>query len=260
MRHILYKTTNLENDRYYIGVHSTKDENFSKIGSKDGYLGSGKILGLAIKHYGRENFKIEILEEFSSKKETLLAEAELITEEFLKNNPKCYNVVPGGGLPPNYEHTIWYTNGEHDIRIKDGEIIPEGYKKGRKKCAFSEEVLDNIRSAVKKKNLENNPMKNEEARRKVSASLLKGYKNGRKSKNKSYYGKCIWVTDGKQNKIILESEIIDEGWIKGRTIDSNIWITNGKQNKFVKSGLKIPFGWVKGRTYNSHINRGKNGT
>jgi molecular chaperone GrpE (heat shock protein) len=54
-----YKTTNIINEKFYYGVHSSDKDN-------DNYLGSGKLLLKAIKKYGRENFKREIIQFFDS--------------------------------------------------------------------------------------------------------------------------------------------------------------------------------------------------
>ena len=51
----IYKTTNLINNKIYIGQHkkSTFDNK---------YYGSGKLITLAIKKYGKENFKVELID------------------------------------------------------------------------------------------------------------------------------------------------------------------------------------------------------
>lgn len=77
MIHTLYKTTNLINQKFYIGMHSTKNKD-------DSYLGSGKILLLAIKKYGRSNFKKEILDTCPSREDLAKQEKEIVCEELLK--------------------------------------------------------------------------------------------------------------------------------------------------------------------------------
>lgn len=51
---VIYKTTNLVNGKIYIGLDTKL---------KDTYLGSGLYIGRAIKKYGRENFKREIIDQ-----------------------------------------------------------------------------------------------------------------------------------------------------------------------------------------------------
>lgn len=88
MLYIIYKTTNIINDHFYIGKHQCENLN-------DGYLGSGIKLKQAIKKYGRENFKREILFIFDNEVEMNNKEKELITETLVKD-PMCYNLTIGG--------------------------------------------------------------------------------------------------------------------------------------------------------------------
>ena len=54
MFYYIYKITNINNGCFYIGSHKTYDLN-------DGYFGSGIYLKRAIKKYGKESFKKEML-------------------------------------------------------------------------------------------------------------------------------------------------------------------------------------------------------
>lgn len=86
--HIVYKTVNMINSKFYIGKHSTDC-------LEDGYLGSGLLIRAAIELYGRENFKREILFNESSSEVASVKEREMVTEDLLKN-PQCYNIALGG--------------------------------------------------------------------------------------------------------------------------------------------------------------------
>ena len=55
---IVYKTSNLINNHYYIGVHKQSGTSF------DGYYGSGVGLKRAIEKYGKKNFVRETLFSF----------------------------------------------------------------------------------------------------------------------------------------------------------------------------------------------------
>jgi hypothetical protein len=84
----IYKTTNLINNKIYIGLHTTDDIN-------DGYLGSGVFLKKAIKKYGHQNFKKEILHVFDNKKDMINKEKEIVNEEFILRKD-TYNMSKGG--------------------------------------------------------------------------------------------------------------------------------------------------------------------
>lgn len=80
----IYKTTNCINGKVYIG----KSE---KLFNKN-YYGSGILLEIAIKKYGKHNFKIEVLEELSTIDE--LNEREKYWIKFYSDN--SYNLAEGG--------------------------------------------------------------------------------------------------------------------------------------------------------------------
>jgi len=84
---IIYKTTNLINGKIYIG---------KAIDKSSGYLGSGKILKVAIKKYGRENFHKEIIDLAGDLDEH--REKEIFWIDFYKSrDPKIgYNITKGG--------------------------------------------------------------------------------------------------------------------------------------------------------------------
>lgn len=86
---IIYKTTNIVNNKIYIGLHSTDN-------LEDGYIGSGNILKQAIKKYGKDKFTREVLYIFHNREMARIREAEIVDEEFCKRLD-TYNIREGGG-------------------------------------------------------------------------------------------------------------------------------------------------------------------
>jgi len=86
--YIVYQTTNLINEKIYIGIHSTNI-------LEDRYLGSGTLLLRAIKKYGRLNFERKILFIYDNPDEMVVKEKEIVNIDFLRRED-TYNCVIGG--------------------------------------------------------------------------------------------------------------------------------------------------------------------
>jgi len=167
MKYVIYKTTNLINNKIYIGKHQTKNIN-------DNYLGSGIALEKAIKKHGKQNFKKEILFIFNTENEMNEKEKELVTESFISTN-KTYNMGVGG------EGGSHFKGKKHSAETK--QKLSE-MSKGRK---FSEEARFKISEANRRRILSDETKKkisekakirfqNEEFRKKHSELMKEFYK------------------------------------------------------------------------------------
>lgn len=211
--HFTYKTTNLINGRYYLGMHSTNRID-------DGYLGSGKRLYYELNKYGRDNFKFQILELFDSREQLVQAEINIITEHDLKN-PNCLNLKSGGS----------------------GGFTDENRKKARQVTdkILEEKYGDNYRVVLSKQYQQSLTQEEKDGRSAYISKRLKevgfnhatrkGHKTSEETKKKigaansikqkgvknSQYGTC-WITDETNNRKINKEDIIPEGWRLGRKI------------------------------------------
>ena len=124
--HYFYKITNLINNKFYYGIHSTYNLN-------DSYMGSGSLINKAKKKYGRENFKKEILEFFETRDELKEKERIIVNSQLLLDKD-CYNLSEGGKsgstgvvVSKNFSGDIFAVRG-NDPRLKTGELV--GVTKG----------------------------------------------------------------------------------------------------------------------------------
>lgn len=148
--HLLYKTTCVITNRFYIGIHSTDDP-------FDGYLGSGKRLRKSVWKYGRKNHIVEYLDVFKNREDLFNAERNLVNERLLQN-PYCMNLALGG-----------IGNVEIKESVLKGKPFSEEHKRNlseaRKGMKFSDEHRANISKAGKGRVI------SDEQKKKVSEKL-----------------------------------------------------------------------------------------
>jgi len=197
--HFTYKTTNLINNRYYLGMHSTNRLD-------DGYLGSGKRLYYELKKYGRDNFKFEILEYFDSRKRLVQAEMKLITEQDLEN-PNCLNMSVGGtGGIHNREHYRAFAKGTN----KNLTAWHEKLKQLRQDPEWVKQKGIRIADALKKVQHDHATFKGKK-HTPQSINKIKASRVGQgRGNNNSQYGTC-WITNEKESKKINRGDVIPEG-------------------------------------------------
>jgi len=198
--HYIYKTTNLKNGKFYVGMHSTDNLN-------DGYLGSGVRLKRSIRRNGIENFKIEYLEFFKNRNDLTNRESQLVNEDLLKDK-MCMNLRTGGsgGFCNDIHKNKFHAAGGKSVmkllgkRHNERMITDLEY---RKKVILK---LKNNKSFLGKTH-------KEESKKKIGLSnSIK-----QKGENNSQFGTC-WITNGIENKKIKKTDIIPNGWEYGRKL------------------------------------------
>ena len=183
--HFIYKTTNLLNDKYYIGMHSTDD-------LKDGYLGSGKRLRYSINKHGIENHEREILEFVDNRDELKKREEEVVNlDESAKK--KCMNLKVGGeggfiSVEQQRRRSIAGSKAsieklrtDKDFRERQKKTVSENFKKAHKEGKIKYDTFTG--------------KKHTEETKKLIGESMKGLGKGEEN---SQYGTC-WITrDGKK--------------------------------------------------------------
>jgi hypothetical protein len=106
---IVYLTTNLINNKKYIGSHYS---------STDDYLGSGVLISKAIKKYGKKNFSKIILWE-GCETERYFIEQNFCEKFNVKDDKTFYNCTnKGTGLPKGYKFSEEVKDKYKDLRYK----------------------------------------------------------------------------------------------------------------------------------------------
>ena len=184
-KYIVYKTTNIINNKIYIGIHKTKNPN-------DEYIGSGIMLKRAIGKYGIENFKKENLFIFNSAELMFDKEAEIVDRVFLESE-NTYNIALGGRGSWDYanksDRTAEWCKNLSISKIKEYSIKKHPWS-GRKHKESSKKKIGKVTSVAQR------------------------------GSGNSQYGKCWIYSEQEQISKSIKKEdassFLNSGWNKGR--------------------------------------------
>jgi len=136
--HYVYLTTNVITKKQYVGDHSAHSLN-------DGYIGSGRpLLKNAIKLYGKNNFKLEILEFFPSKQAAFDSQEKFI-QKYNTLSPNGYNISPKGGHKSKGSVAESTKELMRQSKLKDKNPM-YGKSPGNKGVKMTDEQLEKMRN------------------------------------------------------------------------------------------------------------------
>ena len=210
--HFIYKTTNLKNGKYYIGMHSTSNLN-------DGYLGSGDRLRRSVRKHGKENLKLEILEFFDDRESLVKRERELVNEEVIKD-AMCMNLMIGGKggfiSDKQQKYRSICANKKHNELLKTNETYRNSYIEKMKIASYT--------------------------------CYIKRKENGRTLFHLDWTGKHHKPETIRK----MKEKAKDRGLGESNSQFGTKWITNEIENKKIKKEISVPNGWKSGRKLNKN--------
>ena len=233
MKGYIYKITNNINGKVYIGqtIRSLQERLNEHIAAKS-------VIGYAIRKYGKDNFRIELLEEVEIDK---IDEREIYWIEFFNstNKHEGYNISTGGAGVHGYHHS--------DVTK---QVISE-YSKGRR-ALYKDGITRYVKDSEYHKLIEEgwtpgvirkevSPCVETERVRKISEAL----------RNR------LWYTNGQKTVRISpeqEEEYIQKGYVKGLLKEGQVmyrvYMNNGQREQDISNNkiqLYLSRGWTLGR-------------
>lgn len=173
----VYKIINLINNKIYIGI--SRKNSINSIN----YFGSGKAIKLAIKKYGKENFKKEIIEEDTNFKYSDLQRLEKYYIKKLNSKEKKigYNISDGGDGNFGEVNGMYGKKHSKESKLSISKTRKKKIKLDPNYSKMSSEALDNFKKLLIERNIKNPTLPNghsEETKLKISKTVSEKIKNG----------------------------------------------------------------------------------
>lgn len=173
MTSYIYKITNNQTGKSYVGKHTWKGE-----GVDIKYWGSGKLIRKIIAKYGLENFSREVLE-YVKPEEVFLKESEWIKKE--------NTLIPNG-----YNLTVESLGGFYQLNEETGEIVFKGHSNW-------EDLSEDEK--VKRLQKMHSAARTPEARQKISEGNRRKYANWSAEKWQNFKENCSkgWSDEARES-------------------------------------------------------------
>ena len=227
MHFIVYQTTNLINGKVYIGYHRTANLN-------DEYLGSGVYLAKAIKKYGKQNFKRDILYVFDNENAARDAERSIVNEEFVARRD-TYNLNIGGFGSSYYNVSTG--------KCHSNEANAKRAKSMRDKWANDDTRRIKLSTMMKKNNPMHNPVNIAKMRQNsIGKHGLKG-KTG--SEHPTYkLVSCIIVNSGENIKLTesehrARNDVVTPGQTSKYIVNGNVFYNARLAIEYINSTFNV---------------------
>lgn len=248
----IYKTTNLINGKIYIGQHKATEFD-------NKYKGSGVILRKTFKKYGKENFKVELIDDSANDKNELNRLEVYYIQKYNARNPEVgYNLHCGGNVQSGKNNPMYGKRFKHTPdaiekirqsnlgrlrtleqrqkisntrkqRIESGDIIP--WNKGINTGSHSKESIEKASKTIKER-WKNDKEFIEKMKRMYELRIGKKRsdefreKQRQNAKGNSNVKGYKWYTDGINNIRCKEGQQPNNYWLGRSGIHHNQYTKN----------------------------------
>ena len=210
MNHYVYEITNLVNGKKYIGKRSCRCDI-----EDDKYMGSGHYIKRAIKKYGKENFKKEIIKICESEKEAFEYEEMYIRQVKAYDDCNYYNIALGGcGFSSEQIKEMWEDEAYRKMRSNSVKSMWEDNEKRKEiihsmKIRYATDESKLIRSNASKRNWNRKGYKEQHIKKIKERWSDNDYRNNISSimkdkfKDEEYVNKMSKIWEKQNKKVIM---------------------------------------------------------
>ena len=245
---IIYRTRNVISNKLYVGKDTYNNPE---------YLGSGKLLHQAIKKYGIENFRKEIICEAETLDELNKLEIHWI-KELNTITPRGYNIAHGGeggdtmSDNPNKKeifekHSEWMKNKSEETKKKISTSLKKKYRNKENHPCYGKKMSGETKNKISEAN--RGKKRTEEQKKRISETSKgrEGYWKGKKNKKHSKWMKENNPFKGKTHTLEVRKKISEINK-KPKSEEHKKKISNSLKGHIPKNRIKVK---IDGIIYNS---------